>query len=188
MRQSKRKIREVLRLHHECNLSKRQIAPIVGIGTTTVFDYLARAGQVGLSWPLPKGIGDEELERLLFPSSARQSPEQRAQPDWPSIHREGRRKGITLRLLWEKYRATAPQGYGYSQFCEFYRLLRQQVEVRIGDSLNLLITGPAGVGKTWVACALAHRACTDNLAVLYARTQRLLEDLALALADGRYPG
>ena len=57
----------------------------------------------------------------------------------------------------------------------------------IGESLNLLITGPAGVGKTWIACALAHRACKDGLAVLYARAPRLLEDLALARADGRYP-
>ena len=121
VRQSMRKIREVLRLHHECGLSKRQIAPIVGIGTTTVFDYLARAGQAGLSWPLPAGLGDEELERLLFPSAARQSAEPPVQPDWPSIHRERRRKGVTLRLLWEEYRATAPQGYGYSQFCELYR-------------------------------------------------------------------
>ncbi len=120
-RQSMRKIREVLRLHHECGLSKRQIAPIVGIGITTVFDYLARGGQAGLSWPLPEGIGDEELERLLFPSSAQRSAEQRGQPDWPSIHRELRRKSVTLRLLWEEYRATAPEGYGYSQFCGLYR-------------------------------------------------------------------
>jgi len=116
-----RKIREVLRLHHECGLSKRQIAPVVGIGTTTVFDYLARARQAGLSWPLPAGLGEEELERLLFRSPARQAPEQRVQPDWATIHSERRRKSVTLRLLWEEYRAATPQGYGYSQFCEVYR-------------------------------------------------------------------
>lgn len=116
-----RKIREVLRLHHGCGLSKRQIAPIVGIGTTTVFDYLSRARRAGLSWPLAEGLCDEGLERLLFPASAGRSTEPRAQPDWPTIHRELRRKSVTLRLLWEEYRATAPQGYGYSQFCELYR-------------------------------------------------------------------
>jgi DNA replication protein DnaC len=52
---------------------------------------------------------------------------------------------------------------------------------------NLLITGPCGVGKSWLACALAHKACRDNRRVLYVRLPRLLEDLALARADGRYP-
>ena len=52
---------------------------------------------------------------------------------------------------------------------------------------NLLIIGPTGCGKTWLACALGHQACRDNLPVLYTRLPRLLEDLALARADGRYP-
>ena len=52
---------------------------------------------------------------------------------------------------------------------------------------NLLIVGPTGSGKTWLACALGHRACRENLAVLYVRLPRLAEDLALARADGRYP-
>jgi DNA replication protein DnaC len=57
----------------------------------------------------------------------------------------------------------------------------------IAEHQNLLITGPCGVGKSWLACALAHKACRDNRRVLYARLPRLLEDLALARADGRYP-
>jgi DNA replication protein DnaC len=57
----------------------------------------------------------------------------------------------------------------------------------IAEHQNLLITGPCGVGKSWLACALAHKACRDNRSTLYARLPRLLEDLALARADGRYP-
>jgi IstB-like ATP binding protein len=45
----------------------------------------------------------------------------------------------------------------------------------------------SGVGKSWLACALAHKACRDNRSALYLRLPRLLEDLALARADGRYP-
>jgi DNA replication protein DnaC len=57
----------------------------------------------------------------------------------------------------------------------------------IAEHQNLLITGPCGVGKSWLACALAHKACRDNRSTLYARLPRPLEDLALARADGRYP-
>ncbi len=51
---------------------------------------------------------------------------------------------------------------------------------------NLLVTGPTGTGKTWLCCALGHRACRDNRSVLYHRVPRLLENLGLARGDGRY--
>jgi len=57
----------------------------------------------------------------------------------------------------------------------------------IAERQNLLITGPCGVGKSWLACALAHKACRDNHRTLYVRLPQLLEDLGLARADGRYP-
>src|ERR1700723_3529610 len=51
---------------------------------------------------------------------------------------------------------------------------------------NLLIVGPAGVGKSWLACALGHKACRDDRSVSYQRVPRLFEALALARGDGRY--
>jgi DNA replication protein DnaC len=56
----------------------------------------------------------------------------------------------------------------------------------IDNKLNVLITGAAGVGKTWLACALAHKACRDGRSVRYLRLPRLLQDLPIAKADGRY--
>jgi DNA replication protein DnaC len=52
---------------------------------------------------------------------------------------------------------------------------------------NLIIEGPTGVGKSWLACALGHKACRDNRSVLYQRVPRLFPDLALARGDGRFP-
>jgi DNA replication protein DnaC len=56
----------------------------------------------------------------------------------------------------------------------------------IAQHHNLLITGPTGVGKSWIACALGHKACRDSRSVLYQRVPRLFEALALARGDGRH--
>ena len=120
-----RKIRDVLRLHAD-KLSKRRIAVSLTLGRTAVRDYIKRATRAGLGWPLPEGLSDEDLERLLFPPPPRGatgagSADRRPCPDWPVLHRELKRPGVTLSLLWEEYRALHPQGYGYSRFCDLYR-------------------------------------------------------------------
>jgi DNA replication protein DnaC len=67
------------------------------------------------------------------------------------------------------------------------RLMRQLAGGDYLDQkLNILITGPAGVGKTWLACALAHKACRDGRTVRYVRLTRLMQELPIARADGRY--
>ena len=55
------------------------------------------------------------------------------------------------------------------------------------EHLNILIIGPCGVGKSWLACALARQACRDGFSALYLRLPRLLHDLAIARGDGTYP-
>ncbi len=69
-----RKIRDVLRLHAG-GLSKRQIAVSLNIGRTAAREYVDRAIRAGLSWPLPNGLTDEDLERLLFPPPADIAPD-----------------------------------------------------------------------------------------------------------------
>ncbi len=57
----------------------------------------------------------------------------------------------------------------------------------VKERLNILITGPTGVGKTWLACAFAHKACREGYGALYQRLPRLLNNLTIAKGDGRYP-
>ena len=123
-----RNIREVLRLTFGEGLSRRQVSASSGVPLTTVSDYVARAVLAGLGWPLPEGLDDDGLERLLYPpvpSSAAARP----LPEWSYVHRELRRKNVTLQLLWLEYREQHPDGYGYSQFCNLYRAWARQVDV-----------------------------------------------------------
>jgi len=120
-----RKIREVLRLKYTHPLSNPQIAVSCNLSKECVRQYIKRAEKAGLSWPLPEGIDDVELERRLFKdvNQALQVPH----PDWLVVHQELKKKGVTLMLLWEEYREVYPHGYQYSRFCELYRAFKSKL-------------------------------------------------------------
>jgi transposase len=76
----------------------------------------------GIGWPLPSEWTDEVLEQRLF-SRAGVKPGRRrhTEPDWVALTRELKRSGVNLMVLWEEYRESYPDGYGYSRFCDLYR-------------------------------------------------------------------
>lgn len=125
-----RKIIEILRLHHSGIYSRRAIARMIGSSPTTVGDYLARAQLAGLSFPLPDGLDEAAVNALLFPPTA-PSRVLRTEPDWPKLHQELRRKGVTLELLWQEYKAETPDGLQYSAFCDHYRRWRKKLAVTL---------------------------------------------------------
>jgi transposase len=127
-RLSVRKIQEVLRLKWEGRLSNRAIARSCSISPTTASEYVRRAQATGLSWPLPETLDEDQLHRRLFPKPAPPSERVIPEPDWEHSHTELRRKGVTRRLLWLEYREAHPDGYGYSRFCEVYRLWAKKLE------------------------------------------------------------
>ena len=115
-----RKIREVLRLRYGHKQTTRDIGISCSIGRTTVSEYLQRATDGGLSWPLPDALDDESLELLLFPVQPVIPTDERPLPDWNYIHKELRRKGVTRFLLWQEYKSGNETGLQYSQFCDRY--------------------------------------------------------------------
>jgi transposase len=119
-RLSMRKIEEVLRLKWEQGLTNRTIAKSLSIARSTVGEYLRRAKNGGLGWPLPADLDEAELERRLFPPAPVVPAGSRLLPDWTAIHGELKRKGVTLFLLWEEYKQANPEGYQYSWFCKQY--------------------------------------------------------------------
>ena len=95
---------------------------------TTVNDYLRRAAAAGLKRPLPAGLDAAGLQALLDLPAA-PSVVSRPVPDWNRVHKELRRKGVTLQLLWVEYRKACPDGYAYSQFAKLYRAWRGTIDV-----------------------------------------------------------
>lgn len=128
-RLSMRKIKEVLRLKWGKGMSNRQIATSCGIGRPTVAEYLRRAQEAGVSWPLPADLDDTRLERMLFPPPPDMPAQLRGIPDWLAIHKELRHKHVTLFLLWQEYRTAHPDGYQYSWFCEHYRAWQGKLDM-----------------------------------------------------------
>jgi len=126
-----RYVKDILRLKHQNQLSVREIAGSCGRPASTVGDYLQRAEAAGLSWPLPEGLSEAELmERLMKPPAAlpQESGPAKPLPDWPAIHEQMRRKGVTLQLLWREYRQAHPDGYQRSRFCQWYRCWAKTLE------------------------------------------------------------
>ena len=127
---SMRKVRDVLRLKHALGMSERLIAEAVGIGKTAVGEYLRRARVLGLAWPLPDGVDDAELERRLFTPAGFHDGPTKPLPDCAKLHEELKRRGVTLMLLWEEYRAEHADGYGYSRYVASGFMLRHEQRAR----------------------------------------------------------
>ncbi len=121
-----RKIREVLRLKFEARLSHERIAAATGLSKGAVSNYVRRAAQRSLGWPLAPDLDDAGLERLLFPQVVQR--EQYTHADYAYVHQELGRKGVTLQLLWEEYHgAHGERAYQYSQFCWHYQRFRDSL-------------------------------------------------------------
>ncbi len=144
-----RKIKEILRLKFELGLKNREIARSCLIPHTTVANYLRRARDAGLTWPLPPDLDEGTLERQLFADDPWARTRETRLPDFASIHEEFRRhRHVTLQLLWEEYKESQPDGYQYSRFCELYNRWVQKLDLvlrqdhRVGEKMFVDHAGP----------------------------------------------
>jgi transposase len=124
-----RQVREVLRLR-TAGVGLNEIARRVGVAPSTVRLTLKRLASAGLSWPLPAEMTDSALETALFAAAGtKQGHRRHVEPDWAEIHRELKRKHVTLTMLWDEYIERCPEGYRYSRFCELYRSWASRLSV-----------------------------------------------------------
>ena len=147
-RTAMRKIKEVLRLCLGEGLSARQASHALGVPRVTINRYLTHATVAGVGWAAAEAMDDAELERKLFrpPGFVEMGPP-RPLPDFAELHKELRRKGMTLQLAWMEYRERHRDGYQYSQFCEHYRRWQKGIDVvmrqehRAGDKVFVDFAG-----------------------------------------------
>jgi len=96
-----RKIRDILRLRHEGGLSIRQIKASTKVSIGGIQKLLAKADALGLGWPLEPELDDNQLAQLFYPHADTRASSRFQVPDWPVMHQELKRKGMTKQLLWE---------------------------------------------------------------------------------------
>lgn len=131
-RLSMRKVKEILRLKH-LGMSNRQIALSIKVSHSTIADYLCRAEKANISWPIPEDLDDSALAGMLF-REEEAKPKLRVEPDYGYMHKELKKRGVSLMLLWEEYISSHPDGYRYSQFCHLYRNWEGHIEPTLRQS------------------------------------------------------
>jgi DNA replication protein DnaC len=105
-----------------------------------------------------------------------------------ATERENRRLGARLTKAKLRQNATLEDiDYAHPRGLEKTLLSSLATSGWVREHHNVSITGPTGVGKSFLACALAHEACLAGFSALYTRASRLFQDLAVARGDGRYP-
>ena len=131
-----RRVRDVLRLR-TTGVGVNEIARRVGVAPSTVRLTLQRLASVGLSWPLPAEMTDAALEAALFAAvGTKQGHCRHLEPDWAEIHRELKRKHVTLAMLWDEYIERHPDGYRYSRFASCTAVGRRDCRSRCGRPIS----------------------------------------------------
>ena len=143
------KLKEMLRLKHETQLSQRQIARCLGLSVGAISKYLQRAEKAGIDWPLPEQWSDRDLKARLQPARRVSTSVTIAEPDFVEVCKELARKGMTRYLLWQEYAQAFPDNhYSYSHFTVLFRRWRQKQQLsmrqqhQVGEKLFVDYCGP----------------------------------------------
>ena len=142
------KIREIIRLKEQCNLSERAISRALSLSRPVVAQYLRDIGSSGLNYAEIQAMDDDSLAEILTGRN-NSKPERyvRLAKQFDYFAKELKRTGVTLELLWQEYRAEHPDGYSYTQFCYHFQVWRSSCELtmhldhKAGDKMFADFTG-----------------------------------------------
>jgi len=122
------RLKDILRLHYQANLSQRQIARSLGLSVGVISKYLTRARQQDLHWT--PDMDEAQLRSILQPKRNGSATASLAEPDFAKMSTELSNKGMTLQLLWEEYAELHPKyHYSYSRFTVLHRNWRKKQRI-----------------------------------------------------------
>ena len=145
---SMNKIREIIRLNEQCNLSQRAIARALNISRPIIKEYINKIHSSGLDYETINDVDDDTLLQIV--EGTRRSNSDRynvLRLKFECFLKELKRTGVTLELLWQEYRDEHPDGYGYSQFCYHFQVWRNtsgltmHMNHKVGDKVFVDFTG-----------------------------------------------
>jgi len=123
-----KKIKEILKLRYITDISYRQISRAVNVPSSTVSDYCKRFEITKYTIDEFLQIDDDKIYQILFPEKKLPNKYKvRPLPDVEYIHKEIAKKGVTFELLWMEYKEQYPDGYGLSQFKEYYYKFKNKI-------------------------------------------------------------
>jgi transposase len=132
---SMKKIKEILKLRFITDVSFRQISRAVNVPNSTVSDYCKRFEISKESLDELLKMDEQDIYQVLFPEKRKVKIKQdRPEPDVVAIHKEISKKGITFELLWMEYKEQHPNGYGLSQFKEYYYKFKNKIDPTMRQS------------------------------------------------------
>ncbi len=135
------KVREILKLKHDMQLSVRDIELATGISKSAVASTLTKAKETGLRFDELLSLEDKALVAKLYPSTP--TSKEKAEPNLEYIYQELKKPNVTLMLLWEEYKSKYPNGLMYTQFCERYRDFKKSNQItmhkehKAGESMEV---------------------------------------------------
>jgi len=123
-----KKIKEILQLKYITDISIRAIGRALKVPPSTVADYCRRFKTTGYKIEELLKLEEDEIYQLLFPEKKLPNRQKdRPLPDYSYIHKEIAKKGVTFELLWMEYKEQYPNGYGISQFKEYYYKYKKKI-------------------------------------------------------------
>jgi transposase len=128
-RLSMKKIKEILKLRFITEISLRQISRAVNVPNSTVSDYCKRFKITNYTIDELLKYDEDKIYQILFPEKKPSKKcKDRPVPDVQYIHKEIAKKGVTYELLWMEYKEQNPNGYGLSQFKEYYYRFKNKID------------------------------------------------------------